>query len=816
MRGFKKAIKYVAAIATAGAMVGAGILAGLAYDLSTLPAPFVNDKGQFDAYIVVGENAKTIDVVGAVTVGAAFAQKAVSQVPVQGATGFVGVTGGKALYTMDDKIYYNDPINSAIQTLTNKDLSILSKGSVEGSSTTYNYNQYIELGNKVINFGNPSTDDNIDAKYYINMGTDPDNPLYTLEVSFVKTLNINDTKGKSITLFGKSFTIAPTTFDSDHSNTLVLYENSNSVLVNAGQSTTAKVGNQTYNITVTGIGSDNTGMYAGITINGEYKKMYEGESYNIAGTKVYVKSLTAYTAPQGQGSAELLLGANEWDLTNGSAVKIGDNTIDGTKVIMQYDSGAKTINDIKIEVAAPEDSAKYLFDGNSFVDPMFGFKLSFLGTDPSLNDMEKIEFTSSGNQTYMKFIPYGLSDAKTIKVFYNNGTNTFFGEKDHYIYTEYDFDTGKYAGVNDYIYTKAGSFTHLWKVDSVSYSDKKARLTDVLTGDEIDIDKGTTSGTIIVDGKELKFTITSNNKLSLVSDDKVYEPFPVFKTSDGAYLALFYENMTGVNVIATGDQYYLGADGVDHPFGSRSTNDISYSYNATTGIFNVTSTKDSFVQLMTEKAKDNNNYYWIVNAAPNGDHYTWKGTATIPKTDASDNKLYVAVDKYGVYEVYDKSSDDYKVTIYYPDYQTYMVLGLGSNPTMTAGGSAVSEKVNPIDVSSFATLDNIGTPDKPVILIGGPAINKLVATLANNNMTTTLSQWRSGNMTNKAIIQYIDNAFGNEPALVIAGYSGTDTLIATKVLADHILNPEDYKDKFVGNKITLDTSSGSYKDVKFE
>ena len=64
----RKALKSLVALGTGATLVGATVLSALAAaSLSTYPAPFIKD-GKFDALIVVGANAASIDTLGAIDI----------------------------------------------------------------------------------------------------------------------------------------------------------------------------------------------------------------------------------------------------------------------------------------------------------------------------------------------------------------------------------------------------------------------------------------------------------------------------------------------------------------------------------------------------------------------------------------------------------------------------------------------------------------------------------------------------------------------------------------------------------------------------
>jgi hypothetical protein len=136
------------------------------------------------------------------------------------------------------------------------------------------------------------------------------------------------------------------------------------------------------------------------------------------------------------------------------------------------------------------------------------------------------------------------------------------------------------------------------------------------------------------------------------------------------------------------------------------------------------------------------------------------------------------------------------------------------NAIITAGGGSTINKIAP----TFAMMDTeIPSPTKPVILVGGPAVNTLVNSLGNK--TWTLSNWQEfadGSYTkdNRAIIDLVADAFGTNDALVVAGFAADDTRIACRLLARELL----FGDTVLGeewaglNRVVLDTTGVTVGD----
>jgi len=124
----------------------------------------------------------------------------------------------------------------------------------------------------------------------------------------------------------------------------------------------------------------------------------------------------------------------------------------------------------------------------------------------------------------------------------------------------------------------------------------------------------------------------------------------------------------------------------------------------------------------------------------------------------------------------------------------------------SAGGDSIS--INNVAIG-FAKLDSeidSSALDKPIILVGGPAVNSLVKELADANKTKAASEYE----VDRAYVDLIENAFNNKTALVIAGYAGDDTRLAARVVASQVLNSDM---GLSGTSVTLNTAGATYTDV---
>ncbi|MCA9478397.1 MAG: S-layer protein, partial [Nanoarchaeota archaeon] len=100
----KKQIKKIAAVGVSLAIAATTMVSALAYDLSSYPAPFVED-GVANGAIVVGASAATQDVLGAIDIAASLQADSKSATAVAGTT---TVTGGEEI----DTLHLNEAIGT--------------------------------------------------------------------------------------------------------------------------------------------------------------------------------------------------------------------------------------------------------------------------------------------------------------------------------------------------------------------------------------------------------------------------------------------------------------------------------------------------------------------------------------------------------------------------------------------------------------------------------------------------------------------------------------------------------------------------------
>jgi hypothetical protein len=169
---------------------------------------------------------------------------------------------------------------------------------------------------------------------------------------------------------------------------------------------------------------------------------------------------------------------------------------------------------------------------------------------------------------------------------------------------------------------------------------------------------------------------------------------------------------------------------------------------------------------------------------------TWSNNAASNSgTKESDTDITQSVSRWGTWIERD-SSDQARVSVWYPDEEvSAAVVVLDNDATASVGGGASGSvrSATPIK-TSLGKLDvDVTSGDrnsKSFILVGGPAVNDLVAELGTAGKTWDRAGYvAQGEGT--ALIDYVANAFTNgRAALVVAGYSAADTRVATSWLQD--------------------------------
>lgn len=142
----KRLVKKILALGSGLTMLGATIM-GATASLEAYPTQFVRD-GVFTGKIVVGKNAATSDVLGAIDIAASLQAASTVDTPVEvpGAVGKTSFNGDALEWSLpNDLLSLGEPLGDVRQTVTDQELNSLKGGVVTTDLGSTQYNQYLRF-----------------------------------------------------------------------------------------------------------------------------------------------------------------------------------------------------------------------------------------------------------------------------------------------------------------------------------------------------------------------------------------------------------------------------------------------------------------------------------------------------------------------------------------------------------------------------------------------------------------------------------------------------------------------------------------------
>ncbi len=718
----QETIRRVASGALGLLMGGATLMAP---GIATADLASFADMKPSDTLIVVGANAITQDVVGAINIGGALAQHGATTTvtSLAGATG--AVTGGTSLATSTTPLYMYDPITSARTTIAKGDLSILDSSVVQDDSgVDYKYDQYITLGTGAVTYNKEA--DMSEAVLSVNMTSLTTTPLYTAKIVFNNAINMSDTTkafgGNAITLFGKEYTIGSTSTNTN----MILFGSGDAATLADGEETTVTVGGTSYTVKMIGVSSATVAV---ISVDGDSRSLTKGSSYNIKGLDIYVNDLYFFSKEGSVSSAKLSFGSSRITLTNGEAVKTGtsDTTVEGTLVTI---GGTAEVATIEVAVAAADSSTAFLQEGTAFVDPVFGsFKLAFSGINPSLTD--------SGRDT-VTIATSGSDRATVTATDYNGNTKSLDFARDPTTtvddnainfqdVNQYNYNVVEGASVtkSHYLVTDAGDFSHLFQVtglSSLGTASAKATLKDVFSGTSYEITLNTTGqGSKVIDGQVYYANVTAASTPTLEltwgagatnanAGDKT-TVFPGIKLKNGEYLYLTAKDQSVALAASATKTIKLPSGAAGGTVG-----DIVATANATGNVFNITSVGGTATSSYTDAAGYNvlvgSQYYNI----------TYSGTALAISLATGSTGAEVTTPAVMVMEKKDDNSAYNTVVVPTGDDADSITIGSAIYITGANSGSKSSTSDSSVTryVDLFGTLITVDTDSDGTVTMSVP------------------------------------------------------------------------------------------------
>jgi len=388
----------------------------------------------------------------------------------------------------NNKIIIGEALNNARNVITKRELPILlANGRVtDDRGASYPYLQEIQLNGNARVYYSQSDNDLMDPAVHIEMEPVSDSPTYTTRVFFSKSIPVSSTDVifNPITLFGKDYAIGS---GSDY-NTLVLYGEYGTYVINEGEETTVTLGGTEYTVGVSGVNDAETAV---ITVNGVSESMNQGNTKKISGLDVYLSAVYYYPKEGEISQAKISLGSSKITLENGNEVLLDTNNyVDETLVTITGSASTNKISSFTVSTPAQDSDLDHILIGEAYTDPVWGsFKLEFSGTTPVLEDPNNhmISITGSTDTAFIKFTDYSDNE-KTINFAYDN--NTASGTVSLWLMDSNSFKIhikeGDQVFYKDYVVVNNGDDTHLLRLSNVPAGSIKTtdvlRFTDQFSG----------------------------------------------------------------------------------------------------------------------------------------------------------------------------------------------------------------------------------------------------------------------------------------------------------------------------------------------
>ena len=656
------------------------------------------------------------------------------------------------------------------------------------------------------------------AKYEVEFTT-------ALESDIDDNDRYEDIEDEEITLFGVTYTIVLAENETNGPK-LTLMGGSVSGSLEEAETATFEIDGEDYEVTLLSV--DTTGSSSTeevqFVINGETtNKLEDGDTDVLdSGLTVGVYDITYQEYAGGIHRAKFFLGADKIVLTDsasGGSVKVNEETINGLAVMFDetLTSDEVSIDSFNITITAQDDY--YLAAGDKLsedseldeADLLFTKNWDIEFAEMYIPSMEPIDiyYTESDAQLSIDLelqggdisfdVAYADEDYQTLQLgedddeaFVLNIMNYSISEDDFFFLHNEDPSTAD----ND-------AKSYLLRYDSADQCDEdnaKVYFTNLISGESIersltdgtdctfDIKLGGTTFTFSNGTKYLNNTASSSSvQISTTTDASSADDWDIIYTGgDLAESGLFIDGNGGNEVT-------LDVRTADNNLVQFATENLAGLMNASVGSDseNISATADLDITVTvddTDKYDDTADASVVVFAAAFENDTSSEISPTIDETtmtnetsesDPEDSDLTIYRTFYGSKVVEDSSSssspEDYEIQV--PSEQAEVKIYVTSGATYsvaTASGSAERVAI-PVDANKFdSEISSVSAQN--LIVVGGPCVNTVAAELMGSP-----SDCSEGFTPGVARIKLFEN--GDSVAMLVAGYSADDTVLAGEVLA---------------------------------
>ena len=825
----KRMVKRLFAVGTGVVMLGATAMGAMAADLGNYPGMFVKD-GVFDGYFVVGENAASVDNLAMTDIAASMkvASGGTTSTSVEGDAWMVG-TSAKFLEMANSNASSSSVTGESfrdISTFIGEDeLGALADGTWATNEADYDYQQFlffdVEPGtpgqdvNRVVKFTENDDDETADHLFF---KSGRQIARYKLEFTSTAQSDVTDSDGTDdttgtylddfentdINFMGQDYTIVLARRSSSFktkSVKLTLMGGASADTLLEGESQTYTVDGNEYDVALTYVDATN----AKFTVNGEStNKLSVGETHILADkSEVGVSEVLYQSYAGGVHSATFFVGASKMVLedqridqvANGSQkVKVGSEGIDGTSVIITGtdDDSTFTISTIEVNMSADDDffvgageklSDVILATGEEKEVLMNGaFDIEYLGLEDQ--ETHELRLKSSSSRRYKLQLFDGDGNSVDLPLAYaESATNMSLGEdtgpsKRLILNETVHSGAGGFGGVNqsnttvinkdDYFVVTGGtdsdgsakSYLLQYKgSDKSSDTSPKINFKNQGSGETLEY-SAATSGTSVVDVANIKlggYSFAVRNSSTQGADDYAIgvdlDGDGTVATSAGALIT--FVDYYGSTWSATGYTFEGYAQGSASITWTQTTpNGDDYDNHAPSDVATtITPTTGTELRASTPTG--------LTFITPDGETevsyaYTSMGTKVTMNEPASDPD---------------------ELVLSYPAKQALPQVYFTSGATATS--SSASGNMVAVEVVDATKLDSevADATAQNLIVIGGPCVNTVAAELLGNP-----ADCAEGFTPGKARVKLFEN--GDYVAMLVAGYSGADTRLAGKVIAN--------------------------------
>ena len=833
----KRTVKRIAAVSAGAAMLGATAMGALAAtDLKEYPSMFVTE-GSFNGYIVVGENAKPIDNLAATDIASSMKTvEAAGETEVATVEGDAWQVGTSSkLFEMannnaSDSSVAGENIRNINTFIGSDELEALQDGTWETNNDRYDFQQFIFFDSTDTTSGivkYTENDDDVSADHFYIKNDDPF-ARYKMEFTSTAQSEVTDSDGSTdttgtylddfrntkLSMFGKDYTVVEArrpASTATNSLKLVLMAGASTDTLLEGEAKTYDAAGKKYDVTLSYVDD----QYAKFTVNGEAtNKLQVGETYILSdGSELGVSEVLYQSYAGGIHSATFYIGAQKVELRDNNVasatagsnqLKIGSDDIDGTavKITGSDDNSTFSISTIEINMTANDDyfvpSGKKLSEvidaagsvGDKDILAGGAFDMEYKGL--TTEESHELSLKTSSDRKYELNLFDGDDNQVSLPIAYAEGTyNLSMGEEaqtnsrtnqkrlnlvetnviqkdDYFVISDGSASTGS---AKSYLLQYKGS-------DASSQTSPKIRFKNLGSGETLEYSVSTSG--VVATIKLGGYSFDVGNSSTTITDD--------FQ----------------INVSLNGDTDSSDTAAINFvdSFGSQ----WAIQDNSTTAqALNSTNSQDWI--MVTQSVPNADDYDNVVPtnlvlnitavSGPEVDVTLSGYTLQTPNGESEVSYGYTSV---GAFVTQDSpSGNPDEVTIAYPKQQRIPQVFVTSGAVTS--GSKKSGKMVAVNVVDASRLDSEISDAKAqnLIVIGGPCVNSVAASLLGNPADCT-----EGFTPGKARVKLFEQANGNV-AMLVAGYSGEDTRLAGKVVAQQ-------SEKLVGSEVEIEGTS--LKDVQ--